>query len=246
MKLAIENYEQIGPDRYSCVPVPGFEKDPAVTKAIREFDPGLIPIWRIQVWRYPNSRLETKVVHHGIARFYPIPRYLRRRFHVEMPAVQTHPAPNFLDAILEDDSTLDFKRGGPGGYVAWDWRLYSWCRAQYLRLTVKNWLAAVERRIERTKREHAALMDDIEGKKAEIEPWILRKLETIGDPAWRQYMEVMWGKNRGKVRLRPDPKGFMHLSDPKMFATVPRPPRADKTYGRVAPAQDPGVSNGNP
>ena len=71
-------FVQIGDDRYSCVAPPGFEKDPEVTAAIREFDPGIVPIWRIQRWRFPGERHETLVVHHGIGRYYPYPRQDRK------------------------------------------------------------------------------------------------------------------------------------------------------------------------
>lgn len=230
--MDLDNYWRVAPDQYTCVAPPGFEKDPAVTAAIREFDQGLIPIWRIQRWRFPTSGLERNVVHHGIARYYPIPRYIRRPFRVELPADYEGAAPNFLDAILEDDNTLLYKRGGPGDYIPWDWALYRWCRFQYDKITLEAWVRRAAAKQERLNREHQQLMEELEYRKKQIEPWALRKLGEVSETGVRQYMETVWGKHAGKVKFR----------QAKAFVDLGRSPRHERTFGRVAPALELGES----
>ncbi len=64
-----EPWACIGEDVYTCVPPPGHDPDPQVVAAVREFDPGAIPIWRIQRWRVPGAAEPVTIVHAGIARY---------------------------------------------------------------------------------------------------------------------------------------------------------------------------------
>lgn len=216
---------QIGDDRYTCVPPPGYEIDSAVTGAIREFDPGLIPIWRVQLWRFPWELAPQRVVHHGIGRYYPVPRYLRRPFHVDMPADADFPAPNFLDAIFEDPAGLRYKMGGPGDYIPWGWNVYYWCRWQFDRITLASWQAAVDRRVSNLEKFRAAWQEEIEYRKRQIEPWIMRKLESVSDADWNEYLKLAWNRPPG-----------VSLKQAKTYLDLGRSPRPERTYGRVAPA----------
>lgn len=218
-------FRQIGEDRYTCVAPPGFEKDSAVTQAIHEFDPGAIPIWRIQLWETPWSPLPERAVHHGIARYYPIPRLMRRHLQVEMPADADYPAPNFLDAILEDADSIMFKMGGPGLYIPWGWNVFYWCRWQFDRLTADKWEAAIENRKARLASAQRAWQEEIDYRRKQIEPWILKKLESVSDADWQEYMRLAWGAP-GEVRRNRERKPFVDLG---------RSPRSTATYGRVAP-----------
>lgn len=216
---------QLGEDRYTCIAPPGFEKDPAVVAAVREFDPGLIPIWRIQVWRYPWSPEPVRVVHHGIARHYPVPRLVKRELRVEMPADADFPAPNFLDAMFEDTDTIQYRMGGPGLYIPWGWNVYYWCRWQFDRITTEKWEAAVDRRKVRAAKLRAAWQEEIDYRRRQVEPWILKKLEGVTDADWQAYMALAWGK----------PGTARGLREKKAFVDLGRSPRSAQTYGRVAP-----------
>ncbi len=217
-------FRQVGDDRYTCVAPPGLDVDPAVTAAIREFDPGIIPIWRLQLWLVPGLSEPIVTVHHGIGRYYPVPRYARRHFHVDMPADADFPAPNFLDAIFEDTKTVACKMGGPGGYIPFGWNAYYWCRWQYDRITVDKWLTLIDRRRASLERFRKAFEEDIEYRKRQIEPWILKKLDGVSDADWKEALELMWNK----------PKGYS-LREKKPFVQVGGSPPPAKTYGRVAP-----------
>jgi hypothetical protein len=235
-----DGFRQIGPDHYTCVPVPGFEKDPAVTAAVREFDPGLIPIWRVQTWGTPGSFRPLQVVHHGIGRYYPVPRYMRRSFRVDLPANDHSEPPNFLDAILEDQSTEQYRhQGGPGGYLPWDWSFYRWCRWMFNRITEETWQRFAREKQEREKREYEHILAEIEGKRKELEPYLLRKANEVSEYGWKQYLRFMDEQAARKAAgLKPQPFG-----DRRPFVTVGRSPRTDKTFGRVAPAQDLGETH---
>jgi hypothetical protein len=227
----MEGYFQIARDEYTCVPVPGYEKDPAVTRAIREFDPGAVPMWRIQMWRFPGSTRPVRVVNHVIGRYLPVQRYLKRPFSVAVPADWRGPVPNMLDHVLEDDSIEQYKRGGPGGYVPWDWSLYRWCRWMYDRITVDFWLKASERHRARVERERAAAMAELEYRKKQIEPYLMRKAGEISDYTAKQYLRIQREREEAIRAGRTPPR----LRDPKPFVVV-RSPRHDDRSRRVAPA----------
>lgn len=225
------SFRLIDEDRYTCVPPPGFEKDPAVTAAIREFDPGVIPFWRLQRWDHSGEELV--VVHHGLARYYPYPRHLRRHIHFEMPALPDHEVPNFLDAVFEDQNDLQYLRGGPGGYIPWDWRVYQWCRKQFDALTAKAFDEIIERRKAREAAIRKAHFEEIEYRKKQIEPYLLRQAERLSDSDWAQLRAAQHANDvKRKLGLRPD-----SLRAPKAFVQV-RSPRTEDTYGRVAPVQE--------
>jgi hypothetical protein len=228
-----ESFALLAPDVYTTVPVPGYEKDPAVTKAVREFDPGAIPIWRVQLWSFPGSDTSRTIVHHGIGRYYPVPRYLKKPFRVEMPANDRSDPPNVLDAILEDQRTEDYRRGGPGGYLPWDWSLYRWCRWMFDRITADSYRRFLDAKREKDAREYAAMLDEIEGRRRELEPYLLRKAESVSEYGWKQYQKFMEEADRRKrAGLKPLP-----FRESKPFILV-RSPRGEKTFGRVAPAQE--------
>lgn len=220
------DYSRLGADLYTCVAPPGYEKDPAVSAAINEFDPTAIPMWRVRRWRMPGGE-EINVVHHMIGRYYPWPRYLRKRDpNVMMPMDARHPQPNFLDKVFEDDDCLTYKRGGPGGYIPWDWETYAWCRFQYDKSTLEAWLRRAEAKQRREARERASMAEELEYRKKQIEPFLMKKAGEITDSEWEQYLEAVWGKNRGKVQLRRS----------KAFSDLGRSPRAEQP-ARVAPAK---------
>jgi hypothetical protein len=198
----IDGWRLGAPDLYTCVAPPGYEKDPAITEAIHSFDPGVIPIWRIQVWLPPHSFEPMLAVHHGIGRHYPYPRQLRREFHVEMPQMATHPVPNFLDCIFEDQEANGYV--GPGTYLPWDWWTYRWCRQKFEYLTSQEYarrLARKEEHLARLAEQHAA---ERQGELDEFSEWARKKLERAGvtPQDWAEYAELLRTRARVGGRRR--------------------------------------------
>jgi hypothetical protein len=230
----IQGWRLVGEDQYTCVPPVGYEKDPAVTAAIHTFDPGVIPIWRIQNWIAPGEEAPKQYVHHGFSRYYPHPRRLRRGFVCPVPAGHRGETPNFLDFILEDQETLDFRRGGPGGFVPWDWATYTWARRQFDRISVALWLKALEIRKERDAKIRAAHEEELAYRKAQIEPYLIRKMEGASTPEWEKYQALMHARDVARKMGRPLPS----IRERKPFVEVGRSPRSNRTYGRVAPSQE--------
>jgi hypothetical protein len=185
---ASDGWRAAGEDRYTCVAPPGYEKDPAVTAAIRSFDPTMIPMWRIQLWYAPREFEPIKVVHHGIGRYYPYPRYVRRPFHVDTPQGWTGEIPNFLDAFFEDPEPNKFI--GPPTYIPWDWRTYRFCRQQWILLTVDKYrlrIAAHRERMEADSKKHT---EEIEYRKRVFEKTALPMLDKITPQDWLEYMKL--------------------------------------------------------
>jgi hypothetical protein len=224
----------VGDDVYTCVAPAGYEKDSSVTAAIREFDPGVIPIWRIQIWAAPGQDRPVPFVHHGIGRYYPFPRHLRRPFACPVPATWCGPVPNFLDTILEDLDAGEYQRGGPGGYIPWTWDVYYWARRNFDRVTVEAFDKMIERKRERQEKLREAWAAEVEYRKKQIEPWILRKLAGVSDSDWEQYQAMMHEREvRRRMGQKPGP-----VRPPKVFADLGRSPRSSEIYGRVAPSRE--------
>lgn len=229
----VDYWRNVGDDHYTCVAPPGYEIDPAVTAAIHEFDPGAIPLWDVRLWIPPGSLEPIPFVYHGIARYYPFPRQLRRPPRVMMPAVPTHETPNFLDAVFEDDTTKLCRAGGPSAYIPWGWNVYVWCRTQFNRLTAEAYDKLLERRRARDAAKRKAWQDDIAYRKKQIEPWILRKLEGVSDADWTQYQRFMADRDAQRAAGR-DP-GRIRPAKPFVILPGDRSPRSTETFGRVAP-----------
>lgn len=118
-------------DFYTCVPPADRPINKAVLRAIHSFDPGLIPIWRKQLYLPPGESTPVMVTHHGIARHVKDPKGARRLFHVEMPRNAKHPTPNLLEAILEEENERMMHEGGPGSFQRFDMWLYHLLRRQF-------------------------------------------------------------------------------------------------------------------
>ena len=236
--MALTGWRLASDDVYTCVPPPGYEIDPAVLKAIHEFDPGVIPIWRIQVWHPPNTERRETFVHPGIGRYFPHPRYLRRPFYCAMPARAQHPVPNFLDAIFEDQLCARYLfQGGPGGWIPWDWATYYWCRAKFVQLTTKKWDQIMEAKRARETKARRDWEEDIEYRKKQIEPYLTKKASEIPDGDWDAYLK--WRRDREAKHARGET--LEPLNGKKAFVDLgsgrsPRP--LGKTYGQVAPGQE--------
>lgn len=191
---------------YTCVPPPGYGADHAVTAAIRTFDPGAIPIWRIQMWHAPGRRLPVQVVHVGIARYLPIPTHERHRhLQVQMPQDADHEIPNFLDTFFEGEQVGP---GGPMAYVPWNWDAHATARSEFDRLKVEEFDRLIEARKAREAKIRADWQEEMEYRRRDVEPRILRILdEKVGEYDWKQLDELYrHGPRKAKGR-----KPFVHV-----------------------------------
>lgn len=110
-------YRIIGRDFYTCVEPPDRIADRAVIRAIRAFAPDVIPVWRKQIYKAPNSNRTFVATHLCLARYLRDTRGKRHVPYVEMPANAKHPMPNVLVRVLEDkDHPTVLHQGGPGPY----------------------------------------------------------------------------------------------------------------------------------
>jgi hypothetical protein len=202
---ASQVWEPTSDQWYTCVPPPGYELDPAVVEAIQTFDPGAIFIWRIQMWNAPGRRRPVQVVHVGIARYAPVPTWSRRHLQVQMPQDAEHEVPTLLDTFFEGEPVGP---GGPPAYVPLDWTAHATARESFSRLKVEEFDRRIEARRAREAAAHAAWVDELEYRKADVEPRILRTLdEKVGEYDWKQLEELYrYGPRKAKDR-----KPFVHL-----------------------------------
>lgn len=194
-----DGWRLAGDDLYTCVAPAGFEKDPAVTEAIRSFDPGMIPAWRIQLWNPPGEERVLRVVHHGIMRHYPYPRHIRAPFHVELPQGWDGPEPNFLDVFFDDDRKTNHV--GPPAYMPWDWGVYRYCRGQFVMLTMDIYQKRVERHRERVADERRKHQEELDYRRRHFEKKALPILETVTPQDWREYEELRRTRGVSKRRM---------------------------------------------
>lgn len=224
-------------ERITAVAPAGYECDPAVTAAIHTFDPGVIPIWRISVYRAPNEEQFRQFVHHGIGRHYPYFTHLRRPFQVDMPAgASAQDEPNFLDCIFEDVWSKAYMRSGPGDFMPWDSWTYKFCRTHWERITLAAYDKRIEKRKAREKKMHDDWLEEIEYRKAQIAPFIDKKLANLSPADWRQYAEYQAKRDTAIREGRPPPT---YRTAPKKVSVAlgGRSPRSPfDTYTRVAPS----------
>lgn len=224
-------------ERITAVAPAGYEADPAVTAAIHSFDPGVIPIWRISVYRAPNEDLFRQFVHHGIGRHYPFFTHVRKPFQVDMP-VGSGPQdePNFLDCIFEDVDSKGYLRSGPGDFMPWSWWTYKFCRINWERITQAAWDKRIEKRKAREAKMHADWKEELEYRKAQIQPFIDKKLSKLSAADWRQYAEHQAERDKA---IREGRKPPTYRTSPKKVSVAlgGRSPRSPfDTYARVAPS----------
>jgi len=222
-------------ERITAVAPPGYEADPAVTAAIHSFDPGVIPVWRISVYRPPNEDQVQQFVHHGIARHYPYFTHVRRPFQVDMPVAADFLEPNFLDCIFEDTHSKAFLRSGPGDFMPWTWDTYLWCRQQFERITIAAYMKRIEKRQAREAKMRKDWQEELDYRKAQIQPYIDKKLEKLSAADWRQYNAYMAERETAIREGRKPPE--YRTAPKKVSIGGGRSPRSPfDTYARVAPS----------
>lgn len=112
---------------YSCIPDPELPWDPDLVEAIRENDPGFIPLTVYSLYlSSPDyaSQFYVVVKRHAAGRFVPRPKAEKTPFYVRMPRDADFPVPNQIDDIFHEGPRDE---GGPyvrGGFCPLDWSLY--------------------------------------------------------------------------------------------------------------------------
>lgn len=195
-------YRIVGDDFYTCIePSGGPHVDPAVLRAIHEFDPSAVPVWRKQTYLPPGRMGEEhllKVSHVGIAR-YKADRRSATEFHPEMPEGADFKRPNVLEFIWEDDAPA-LKNGGPGTVLPFDWGLYRYMRSRFNRnvtnkVMVKAWL---DRTRERHEREARQSKEELAYRQNHLERSLRKTFESVTpEELMRSYLEL-----RQQRRLR--------------------------------------------
>jgi hypothetical protein len=194
-----------GKPSYTCVePAAGPSVDPDVLRAIREFDPGAIPIWQIQAYLPPGKMGfdgVIRVAHVGIARYVRDPRGSATLFRVEMPEGSTDPQPNILDFLWIDNAPT-LLNGGPGTVLPFDWSLYQHCLEKFNANTnplhlVRDWM---DRTDDRNAKVAAQVEEDLEYRRRTAEKNISRILDKVTyKELFNQYMEI---RQRGRLSER--------------------------------------------
>lgn len=198
----------VGGDFYTCVEPPDRYADRLVTKMIRSFDPGAIPIWRKQRYLMPGATVPITVTHFGIARHVKNPHAEVELFHVEMPLNADHPVPNKLECIFEVHDDTMMHDGGPGGFIPWDMRIYHNRREAYNETKTGKQLgkqheAAVLEKVRRAQLQRAI---DFEFRQQLLDAFVNRKLGMgpQGDSAieqeWRAYFQRQKEQKSGRGR----------------------------------------------
>jgi len=128
----------------SVVPDVLYPSDPAVVRAIREFDPNVIPLFVRRAFRASTGQVVVRGFHAFAShRWNPSRKPASWTKHVLMPTYSNAPRPTHMDLHLED-RTQRIGDGLPGGYVPFDWRQYHGLRAMYDEWSDKQKLQFVE------------------------------------------------------------------------------------------------------
>jgi hypothetical protein len=204
--LPAGRWEQVGGDYYTCVPPPGCAYDPVALAAIHEFDPGVLPIWRIQLWRVPGFVEPRPFAHAGIARISTAPQWKRTGFYVRMPQGAEHRRPNFLECFFEGAPVAP---GGPGAYQAFGWAAYYYTRSKFGYLTVRHYDQLIERKKQRYEELRRKHREELDYRRKQIEPYLMRKAATLSRADWERYVVAQRiGVRAAGLR---QPKPFVHV-----------------------------------
>jgi hypothetical protein len=181
---------------YSCVPDAVYPWDPAVLRAIWEFDPEVVPVWEKWIFMPPlddSSSDEVLVVgRHCVARHKPTLVNEAYPFLCEMPTMPCQGVvfqrPNVLEFVLADGN----KEEGtdlPGPYVAWDWNLWRLLRELYNPCTDGQKLGEeyIEREVQRREASKKSVRDDLRARDEDWRKHEKKRLEKISDVEWAEF-----------------------------------------------------------
>ncbi len=152
-------WREIGQEFTTLSPVE-YPRDPAVTRAIKVFDPGMIPLWCRWVFHSPSDDgrpVEVVFGRHAIGRYRP---FSGNACFGSGPGQ----LPNVLELILEGDP--DPRASDlPGAFVPWDWSLVAFLRAAYTEANAKD---RIEKFVRHPVAKQAARRDALRQEREEI------------------------------------------------------------------------------
>ena len=168
-----------------------YPRDPAVTRAIRTFDPDMIPLWVRWVFLSPQETGAPYVEvfgRHAIGRWVKNPHYLHEPLRVLTPFHWRGPTPNQVDLILEgvpDPRAADL----PGAFVPWDWRLYYFLRKAYTDHRSAKELAKqfVHDPAEAQRRAQEQVRAEFEYRQRDLQRYAQKQLDKVSEVEAREF-----------------------------------------------------------
>jgi hypothetical protein len=195
--------------RFTCFPpASGPFVDQGVLRAIREFYPGCVPIWKLQRWLPPNSSRTVTVARISLGGYESDPVRYRMPLRCDLPIRWSGPRPNMLGMPLDVPSLA----GGPSDPIPFDWRVYYLARAAFVadpELADEGFLEAEERR--------AALLDQQEASARDDARYKEKKRQEILDfynPAecdWNDYYQALADARERSQRRGVGGNPFVHV-----------------------------------
>lgn len=211
-------YRLVGKDSYTCVPPTDRTVDKAVLKAVHDFAPDLIPLWRKQQYIPPGGTQPFTVSHLCLGRYIKDPRNRLHIPYVEMPAGARHPMPNVLERVFEDKEDLTvLHHGGPGRDLPFDMAAVRELRAtdsfadnrpQHV-IDEENDRNRIEAEIKRLE----FFVDQWEYRQKHIDKFVQKQLDAPGDTfrAWQEYRRRRFFQRLRTVRRGIEEKAFVHM-----------------------------------
>lgn len=166
----------------TCVPDAALPPDPAVVRAIRnEFDPRIVPVFVRKAYRAPSGGLVVRGFHAIASHVWnPTVKPAAWTRRIVQPTVGPIRYVTHMDLHLEDRA-LKKGNGLPGGYMPFDWRVYTVLRRRYNEWTFKQRVRHVEEHGEAARSRKARLAAErrVDERTEREAPWLKRRLESI-------------------------------------------------------------------
>lgn len=162
---------------WSCVPDAEHPWDPAVMRAIWEFDPEAVPLWCRWTFLPPSDegwREPVTFGRHAMGRAKPISREWLPPFPVEMPEMPVCGVSFKRPTLIEPATTsylMPMIGDVPGPYIPFDWDVYYFHRASFNDRHSPREVAQIRREAEEAKMAAA---------KRQREAWIADRDKDIG------------------------------------------------------------------
>lgn len=178
---------------FSCIPDPMYPWDPAVVKAIREFDPTFIPVWIRWVFMKPLDEAGSyqTVVYgrHALGRVVKNPHGTLEPFPVEMPSMPCQgiwfSRPNMIERFWMGPQQGEL----PGCYLPFDWSLWKFCRESYLETSAKKLKELTVDATKDTKeRREAATQDELAYRSRDLEKFVQKKLDQVSEVDIKEHL----------------------------------------------------------
>lgn len=177
----------------SCIPDAVYPWDREVLRAVREFDPGVVPIWVRWIFLSPQDTGEPEVVvfgRHGIARRLPRDPKSPEPVPLQIMGFESgrpQPHPHLIEFIwmgARDKRASDL----PGAYKPFDWEMYHWMRNNYQTKSVKELVReAVFNPEDRRKAEFKKKQAEDDYRRADLERFVNNKLSQVSEVELRDH-----------------------------------------------------------